>query len=737
MYVFRQVISSVLFSFGVMGGYYGIRFLFLQKKQYIENFVLGIFCLASAVWSIAYSHFIMQDVTEQAGFFHSIGSAASIAYLICAQMLVCKIGGLKWKYRVLLDGISFLGIIVYILAVRTGTIEYYIDRIGMVASNPKGIAYSCYQIYMVIVMGNIFFGCIHMIRKAKQKRIRIFGYKILLVEFLIFGGSGLDVVFVKYGIGAISAMTIMQHIGMIVLIQAVMVYNSVRMNIENISGFVYYSLSMPVLGYDVKKRLKIVNEAAAKFLNVNQQEMEEEGISVTELFQLKEEQIFEFEGKQKSIDAFACNGVYCNLAVNRVHDTYGDEIGYIIILTDLTERMQNLQNLEEAKLEAEAANRSKSVFLANMSHEIRTPMNAVVGLSEIVLNMEISNKVKECVSDIKNSSLNLLAIINDLLDLSKIESGKMELDCQPYYTSNLFRDVHLIIGTQAKKKGLEFSMDFSSEIPNKLYGDRVRLRGIFINLLNNAVKYTKKGGLSFHVSIANKDADSAEFTYKIKDTGTGIKKEDLPSIFESFSQVDRKVHEGTEGTGLGLAIVKGYVELMGGQILVKSVYGEGTEFTIIVRQTVLDWKPMETEFTQDEEVASIYNLGDMKIKDTKVLVVDDNLVNLKVAKKSMEHYGLDVDMADSGEEAIACCRQVKYDIVFMDQMMPNMDGKQAMEHIRKLDAHYAIGGKCKIVALTANAISGVRDELIEQGFDEYLGKPINFRQLERVLKEFQ
>lgn len=734
--MFRQVLSLILFAFGVLGGYYGIRFLFFQKKRYIENYVLGIFCLASATWSIAYSCFIMQDAPEQAKVFHCIGFAASISYLVCAQMLVCKIGGLKWQHRVLLDGISFFGFIVYLLFIKTDTVRYYTDRIGMTSTSLKGITYVCYMIYMFLATCNIFLVCVYMIRRTKYKRLHAFGCKIFVVQFLIVGGCVLDTIFAKHGIGAISAITIMQFMGMVVLIQAVMAYNSVRMNMENISGFVYYSLSMPVLGYDMEKKLKIVNEAAAEFLKVDQQEMEKDEISVNKLFQLEEEQVFGFEGKQKSIDAFCCNGVYCNLAVNRVNDSYGDYIGYIIILTDLTERMQTLQNLEDAKLEAEAANRSKSVFLANMSHEIRTPMNAIVGLSEIVLNMEASDKVKEYVSDIKNSSLNLLAIINDLLDLSKIESGKMELECGDYYASNLFRDVHLVIDTQARKKGLDFSMDFSTEIPNKLYGDRVRIRGIFINLLNNAVKYTKQGGLSFEIAVTDKDEESVEFTCKVKDTGTGIKKEDLPHIFESFSQVDRKVHEGTEGTGLGLAIVKGYVDLMGGNIGVKSIYGEGTEFTIVFRQKVLDWSPMGTEFVQDEESTSLYSLGDMKFKDTKVLVVDDNLVNLKVAKKSMEHYGMDVDTADNGETAIACCRQEKYDIVFMDQMMPNMDGKQAMEYIRKLDSHYAVGGSCKIVALTANAISGARNELIEQGFDEYLGKPINFRQLERLLNKF-
>lgn len=549
-------------------------------------------------------------------------------------------------------------------------------------------------------------------------------------------GTILDTVFPLLGFKAIPGSTLMQFWGVVVVYVAIRANNRSKITITNMSEFIYYSLAIPVLVFDADKCMKIANDAATKFLGIPQDEIEQKNIRLEMLFDVKDDSIFVFEGMDINTDVYCLhNQIYCNLAINKIQDRYNDIIGYIIIVTDLSERMKNIQRLEEAKWQAESANRSKSAFLANMSHEIRTPMNAILGLSELILKLDISEKVCEYVTDVKNSALNLLAVINDILDISKIDSGKAELSCSNYYTVSLLQDIYHIIDIQAKKKGLEFQMKADPRIPAELYGDKTRVRSILINLLNNAVKYTEQGSVVFDIRIVTIENMNAQLEFIITDTGIGLKENDMECLFESFVRFDSDRNTHIEGTGLGLAIVNGYVNLMGGTIKVDSVYGQGSTFTVSISQGVVDEAPINFNRTKHQNGNSL-NVDGMKIKDTHVIVTDDNQINLKVIKKILEQYGLTVDTASSGEEALKLCSQNEYDLVFMDQMMPKMDGIETMERLRELSDYYAKGGKGKIVALTANAIEGVKQELLLKGFDDYLRKPVEYHELETVFRRF-
>ena len=608
---------------------------------------------------------------------------------------------------------------------------------GMSYSFEASVGKRIYTIYCIVVAADLLGIMVYMIRKKENRRIHAFGKKLLSMEILIILGMVLDTIFPLFGLPAIPGSTMTQFFGMTMMRAAVHEINRSRINLTNMSEFVYYSISVPVLVYDVDRRIEIVNDAGAEFLGVPQEELIKQNVGLGELFDIEEKQVFSFDGKRYDADAVCRrNNIHCSLSINKIHDHYGDAIGYIIIVTDLSEHVKTMQRLEEAIKTADAANRAKSTFLANMSHEIRTPMNVIVGFSELLLKMDISQKARECVRDIKESSENLLAIINDLLDISKIESGKMELVSTEYYSSSLFKDVFLIINTQAKAKGLNFKVTIAPDMPSRFFGDKVRIRGVLINLLNNAVKYTKEGNVSLEATVVDVEGDIARLRFKVTDTGVGIKKEEQERLFESFSQVDRKVHEGVEGTGLGLAIVKGYVTLMNGDISVESEYGIGSVFTAEIEQKIVDAKPMDSFFDEKEEQPDDFQLGNIKIFGVRVLVVDDNQINLKVASSTLGYYGVDVDMASSGREAIELCKQNHYQMIFMDQMMPQMDGIETMKRIRKLEDYYKPGGTAKIIVLTANAVAGVRRQLMEEGFDEYLGKPMNFKQLERVFMKF-
>lgn len=733
----KYFFSVIMFVNCVVALDFAVRFAWWDEKKYIENRLVSIFCVASALWSGSFAALFLQTDTDKAYICRCVGMIGTFLYLIVAQMLVCNISGIRPFWRRLSNGISYIGILVYFLAIKKSEVVYQLTDEGMTYYFKPGFCNNVYIVYVVIVFIDILSVIVYMLRCAKAKRIQAFGKKFLLVEILIFLGMLFDTVFPLFGFGAIPGSSMTQFYGLLVLYSAVYEINRSRINMVNMSEFIYYSLGTPVLVYDADQRIKIMNDAAFSFLDVNPWVLGVENIPISQLFGLEEEEAFNFPGDRRDMDVVCRrNQLYCNLAMNKIHDHYGDVIGYIITVTDLSERMKTVQRLEEAIKEADSANQAKSTFLANMSHEIRTPMNVIIGFSELILKMDLQQQVREYIEDIKDSSENLLAIINDLLDISKIESGKMELVCTDYYIGSLFKDVFLIINAQAKKKGLVFRMTVDPGIPSKLYGDKIRIRGVLINLLNNAVKYTKQGTVTLEAKAVKQVADIVTLEFKVSDTGVGIKREEQDQLFESFSQVDRKVHYGVEGTGLGLAIVKGYVALMNGDVTVESIYGKGSVFTAVIEQKIIDASPLEKFDGSENREADDFSIGNMKMPGVRVLVVDDNQINLKVAGSTLGYYQLIVDTASSGKEAIELCRQNRYQMVFMDQMMPQMDGIEAMKQIRRLNSHYDFGGECKIIVLTANAVSGVREQLVSEGFDEYLGKPMNFKQLERLFAQF-
>lgn len=735
MEILKYVCPIMLFVFSILAVFYAVIILFSEDRKDTENKLMSLFCLSSAIWSLGFGALLLQTDTEWAYWCRVFGMIGTILYLITGQMLVSYLSGIKKIWANIFNAFAGLGIFVYFLTVERSQTIYQLEEGGMTYSFKSGPANTIYTVYS-LVLAVLMFGIALYMCFSKVKRVRFFGKIFIMADMAMLLGTILDTVFPLLGFKAIPGSTVMQFFGMLVVYLAIRANNRSKINIANMSEFIYYSLSMPVLVYNAGKKLQIANEAAAKFFEINQNAIRQQDMGLGTFFELEDDTVFDFEGTVNNKDLVCIqNGVPCNLAINKIQDHYNDTIGYIIIVTDLSERVKNLQRLEEAKAEAEAANRSKTLFLANMSHEIRTPMNAILGFSELILKKDTSEVVDEYATDIKKSCLNLLAVINDILDISKLDSGRAELSNSNYFTASLLQEVHHIIDMQARKKGLHFEMNTDPRIPNELYGDKTRMRGILINLLNNAVKYTEQGSVVFHVRLLGINNNCATLEYTITDTGIGIKEESLQHLFDSFARFDAGRNTNVEGTGLGLSIVKGYVTLMGGTIKVDSIYGRGSTFTVTLEQEIVDDAPLNFTRTTAQD-GNAMSGEEMKIRDTRVLVTDDNQINLKVIKSTLEYYGLTVETADSGSKALEMCQKTGYDMVFMDQMMPEMDGVETMQKIRGLSSHYAPGGNGKIIVLTANAIVGVRQELMEKGFDEYLSKPLQLRELEQVLKQF-
>ena len=734
----KYICPQLLFAGFVLSLYYAFSHLKKTNIKKKENLLFVLFCFSSAIWSFGFYGVFIQTIPDNAYLWRAIGMIGTFGYLITAQLLICHFSGIRKLWRCSVEFFSLLGIIIYFFIIQKEQVTYELTDIGMSYSFSPGIWNNIYIGYSVITAVNMFFITIYMLTKSSTRRMKVLAIKLLTAELIILFGMLLDTIFPMIGMKAIPGSSIAQTIGLFIMYGAVNFAGHSEITISNMSEFVYYSLTVPVLVYDANQKLQILNDAAYPFMGVKKNERGSfDIVGIDSLFHTDKGDIFDFEGNSQEADAVCSHNLsYCSLSINKIYDDFDDTIGYIIIVTDLSERMNSMKRLEEAKQDAENANHAKSTFLANMSHEIRTPMNAIIGFSELVLKMNITDEVRSYVNDIKFSSHNLLAIMNDILDISKIESGKMELVLDSYFTSQLLNDVSMIISPQVKQKGLNFETKIDQNIPRALYGDKVRLRSVLTNILNNAVKYTQEGSITFEASIVKQTTTHVTLEFKISDTGIGIRPENLENLFESFERFDQKIHYGIEGSGLGLAISNGYINLMGGQINVESTYQVGSTFTVILEQKIIDDKPLEQDYSKNTIAQNTTSISNMKLYGVSVLVADDNIINLRVAHGILSYYGLVVDTASSGTEALELCRTKKYDFVFMDQMMPEMDGIEAMREVRKLNTHYAKGGPGKIIVLTADAIKGARESLIKQGFDEYLGKPINVAQLERLFHRY-
>ena len=728
--------SLIMLINGTLGLYFACSYFWDPYKKYIMSKTIAIMSLGSAVWSFGFAFLFIQTDTFKAYICRTVGMVGVYVLLICAQILIGYLSEFKTCVKNYFNYFSFLGIVVYFFSVLPSETIFSMTDEGMGYRFKSGFANNIYTLYVVLVALHILILIIYMMRNSATKRNRAFGRYFLMMEIIVVLGMTLDTIFPLFGYEAIPGSSITQFWGLLVLIFAVKGMNRSRITIPNMSEFVYRSISMPVLMYDSCNNKIISNEAADRFFDMVISDMAVNDDTIKELFNDTAESLFSGpeDHYEKSVEC-NINNAFCTLDINRIRDGYGDAIGYIIFIIDQTERIRYMESLREAKDEAERANRAKSSFLASMSHEIRTPMNAITGFSELLLKLDITGETREYAEDIRNSANNLLAIINDMLDISKIESGKMELVCDNFETRHLINECYLIIETLAVRKNLKLFFETDEDIPSVLYGDETRLRGVLINMLNNAVKYTREGSVTLRSKMLGINGSDVSLRFEIEDTGIGIKPGEEVNIFESFSQIDKELNRGIEGTGLGLAIVKGYVELMGGKVWVESEYGKGSTFIVELTLPAADKSPVG-HFDVKPETAAKSSIGNINVNGTKILVVDDNLINMKVISRSLKVYGFDVHKAFSGMQAVELCRYTHFPIILMDHMMPEMDGVEAMKRIRGIDDYYAAGGEGKIIVLTANAISGIREQMLEYGFDEYLSKPVDYKMFEELLLSY-
>ena len=430
-------------------------------------------------------------------------------------------------------------------------------------------------------------------------------------------------------------------------------------------------------------------------------------------------------------------GIGSGILYNYFGAVLGLYIFYIGVETpDYRNLMQTLTDLDKAKRAADEANRSKSDFLANMSHEIRTPINAVLGMNEMILREAEDDTILTYSENIDNAGKTLLGLINDILDFSKIEAGKIEIIPVDYDLSTCINDLVGMISTRAEKKGLLLNLDFDKTLPRFLNGDEVRVKQVITNILTNAVKYTEKGSVLFSIGYEKTgDPDSVILNVSVQDTGIGIKSEDLPKLFSEFERIEEKRNRNVEGTGLGMSITKELLGLMGSSLKVESTYGVGSTFSFSIKQKVTSWKELGDYERSYHEHLSMHKKYHEKFTapEARILVADDNPLNLMVFKSLIKKTLVKVETAENGYDAVIMAENEKYDVIFLDHMMPGKDGIETLKELRSTDGP---NKETPSICLTANAISGAREQYIHEGFEGYLSKPIDSSELEELLLRY-
>lgn len=434
---------------------------------------------------------------------------------------------------------------------------------------------------------------------------------------------------------------------------------------------------------------------------------------------------------------FGAGGKWCRgrfIAMDRGPDGTLKHVLWAVEYID--EERKERERLEGEVAKSIAASQAKSAFLANMSHEIRTPINAVLGMDEMILRESQDKSILEYAAKIRTAGTNLLSIVNEILDFSKIEAGKMELIPENYDISSITIDIVNMIAERAKNKGLDFNLVFEPSIPKTLFGDSVRIKQCILNLITNAVKYTREGGVTFTLGYEKVDENSILLLVSIKDTGIGIKEEDMEKLCSPFERIEEGRNKTIEGTGLGMSIVKRLLDMMDTRLEVQSVYGEGSEFSFKVMQTVIDW-------TETGDISNAYKniverMSSYKEKlhasRARLLFVDDTEMNLEVIKGLLKNTGIKLDTVLSGKQALEMVSENCYDIIFIDHRMPEMDGIETLHAMQNMQENKSAGKPC--IALTANALTGVRKMYIDEGFTDYLSKPVDPDKLEDMIRRY-
>ena len=708
----------------------GISYFMREKNAGALRYYMLVMGFFGALWSGGYGIMGFTETGEAAAVFRAVGLVGVAGFMMTEALMIAYMVELpKWLFRA-------YAMIFGIFAVAD--LYFFIpDQHTFVRLNGRMCYYSTnsfgrmvHNIFLAFVVVTMIAMAILWVHKEKPKRQSYYVRAAILANIAILFSIIPDTILPMLGKPSFPSSAYGMFLTYMITWFWATRFNAFSITVGNLSQYIYESANTAILIFDEYFRLVLANPYGQELLGIkkieNQKLMQLFQGTDAEFGRIKDGILRDNKGVAELVSVHGA--ISCSLNFSLARDFHDDPYCIVCFVYDLTKEKNMLE-------EVVRANEAKSQFLANMSHEIRTPINGILGMDSVLLKECHDENLREYAKNIQSAGQSLLSIINDILDISKIESGKMEILTIRYQLFSVLNDCYNLTKIKLQNKPVSFIMQINEKLPSWLYGDEVRIRQIINNFLSNAVKYTKEGNITFELDFEEKTDEQILLVITVRDTGIGIKEEDLGKLFESFTRIEEKRNRNIEGTGLGLNLTKNLVNLMGGEVFAESTYGKGSCFTAKIPQKIADAKPMGDFGKRYQQYLSTSDDDKLSFlaPDAKILVVDDVTMNLKVVEGLLKATKIQIDTAVSGSECLECVKTTPYQMIFLDHMMPEMDGLETLEHMKNLADNP--NAQTPVIMLTANAIVGAKEEYIEAGFTDYLTKPIRETELlEMILK---
>lgn len=708
----------------------GISYFMREKNAGALRYYMLVMGFFGALWSGGYGIMGFTETGEVAVVFRAVGLVGVAGFMMTEALMVAYMVELpKWLFRAyaMIFGI-FAVVDLYFFIPDQHTFVRLNGRMCYYSTNSFGRM--VHNIFLAFVAVTMIAMAILWVHKEKPKRQSYYVRAAILANIAILFSIIPDTILPMLGKPSFPSSAYGMFLTYMITWFWATRFNAFSITVGNLSQYIYESANTAILIFDEYFRLVLANPYGQELLGIKKIENQK----LMQLFQgtdaesgrIKDGILRDNKGVAELVSVHGA--ISCSLNFSLARDFHDDPYCIVCFVYDLTKEKNMLE-------EVVRANEAKSQFLANMSHEIRTPINGILGMDSVLLKECHDENLREYAKNIQSAGQSLLSIINDILDISKIESGKMEILTIRYQLFSVLNDCYNLTKIKLQNKPVSFIMQINEKLPSWLYGDEVRIRQIINNFLSNAVKYTKEGNITFELDFEEKTDEQILLVITVRDTGIGIKEEDLGKLFESFTRIEEKRNRNIEGTGLGLNLTKNLVNLMGGEVFAESTYGKGSCFTAKIPQKIADAKPMGDFGKRYQQYLSTSDDDKLSFlaPDAKILVVDDVTMNLKVVEGLLKATKIQIDTAVSGSECLECVKTTPYQMIFLDHMMPEMDGLETLEHMKNLADNP--NAQTPVIMLTANAIVGAKEEYIEAGFTDYLTKPIRETELlEMILK---
>lgn len=709
----------------------GIFYFFINNTKNKGRICILLLGIGGGIWALGSALYgnCMDDRLAQDFFCMTI--VGFNLYVIAIVIYVACLTGVKIKGYGLMVGLGILTSLVDGVSFGSMRIRHFYRVNGRTCFTTEFHG-SVFYHWMYIML--CFLCCIYIVlywsKKIMRKSQRKYVAYIILGNTIMLLSAIPDTVLPFYGIKSYPSSVYGVTVSFLMTVFFSIRYDTFGISKLTVSDYLFNQIDYGVMVYDYQRTHILHNTNAEVLFGAEVEQPFEELVAC----ECKKEEFAEqlYQGKLEHCKVKCLQGnQILSVTSSMVCDEYGEMQNTIVTLVDITYEEELLERLR-------VSDRAKTDFLTNMSHEIRTPINGIMGMNSLLLRQIDTlprEKIAEYAGNMQRASRTLLAIVNDILDISKIESGKMELLCEGYELASLINDCYTIVASNCKKKNLDLYMEIDENLPSILYGDDVRIRQVVNNFLSNAVKYTKRGHVILKISYSRIDKESINLRIDVKDSGIGIQKKDMGNLFQNFTRLEEYKNRNIEGTGLGLSLTKRLVDMMHGEVQVESQYGEGSTFTAIIPQKVI----CEDGIGDMKQIFENYELsvGAMmpvpQFAGAHILVVDDMEMNRIVAKEMLLQTGAIVDVAGSGEEGLTLMKEQHYDLIFMDQMMPDMDGIATFEEMKRMNHQ---NKTTPVIAMTANAVKGAKEMYLQHGFADYISKPIFEEKMWKILERF-